>query len=86
MEDIEVKIPFYKQLGEIVKPEGILASNTSSLPIHSMADPSGRPDRVVSGFRLNEDRKYSYVELGRFAFFQSCANYETGRSHSYGSN
>ena len=42
---MDIKIPFYKDLGKIVKPTGILASNTSSLNIGKMAKASGRPSQ-----------------------------------------
>ena len=45
VEDLNVKIPFYKNLGQLVKPEAIFASNTSSLAITKMALASGRADR-----------------------------------------
>ncbi|KAF0711372.1 hypothetical protein As57867_005295, partial [Aphanomyces stellatus] len=37
IEDTDIKKSFYKELGQIVKPSGILASNTSSLPIGDFA-------------------------------------------------
>lgn len=43
-----MKIPFYKQLGGIVKPGAIFGSNTSSLKIADFARPSGRPEKFVS--------------------------------------
>lgn len=43
-----MKIPFYKQLGSIVKPGAIFGSNTSSLKIADFARPSGRPEKFVS--------------------------------------
>jgi hypothetical protein len=48
VENLEVKIPFYKQLGSIVKPQAIFGSNTSSLKIADFARPSGRPEKFVS--------------------------------------
>ena len=48
MENLDVKIPLYKQLGKITKPTAILGSNTSSLAIADFARPSGRPEKVVS--------------------------------------
>ena len=47
VENIDVKVPFYEDLGRVVKPEAIFASNTSSLAITEMALASGRPDRFV---------------------------------------
>lgn len=48
VENLDVKIPLYKQLGKITKPTAILGSNTSSLAIADFARPSGRPEKVVS--------------------------------------
>jgi 3-hydroxyacyl-CoA dehydrogenase len=48
VENLDVKIPFYKKLGEIVKPSAIFGSNTSSLAIGDFAPPSGRPEKFVS--------------------------------------
>ncbi len=47
VENLEIKRKFFKQLGEICKPDTILASNTSSFPIKELADASGRPDKVA---------------------------------------
>jgi 3-hydroxyacyl-CoA dehydrogenase len=47
IEDLDIKIPFYENLGKVVKPEAIFASNTSSLAITKMALASGRADRFV---------------------------------------
>lgn len=46
IENLEIKKKFYKQLGEICKPDTILASNTSSFPIHHLAEASGRPEKT----------------------------------------
>jgi 3-hydroxyacyl-CoA dehydrogenase len=45
VENMAIKVPFYEDLGKIVKPSAIFASNTSSLPITQMALASRRPDR-----------------------------------------
>ena len=46
-EDMQVKKDVFKQLGEIAKPEAVLASNTSGLDINELAVASGRPQQVV---------------------------------------
>ena len=46
-EDLAVKREVFAALGRTVRPEVILASNTSSIPIAELAAASGRPDRVV---------------------------------------
>jgi len=42
-----VKNKLYKDLGNVTQKDTILASNTSSLPIATMANASGRPSKVV---------------------------------------
>jgi 3-hydroxyacyl-CoA dehydrogenase len=46
-ENIDVKKPLFAQLDGIVKPDAILASNTSTLDIDAMAAMTGRPDRFL---------------------------------------
>ncbi len=46
-ENMDVKKDVFKKLDAIVKPEGILASNTSTLDIDEMASATSRPDRFV---------------------------------------
>jgi 3-hydroxyacyl-CoA dehydrogenase len=41
VENMEIKIDFFKNLGKIIRPEAVFASNTSSLPITAMALASG---------------------------------------------
>jgi 3-hydroxybutyryl-CoA dehydrogenase len=49
----ELKLEIFKSLGNAVKDEGILASNTSSISITKIAAASGRPDRVVGMHFMN---------------------------------
>jgi len=46
-EKLELKQSIFGKLDKICKPETILASNTSSLPIVQIATATNRPDRVV---------------------------------------
>ena len=46
-ENKEIKLGIFKQLDKICKPEAILASNTSSLPITEIAAATERPDQVI---------------------------------------
>lgn len=46
-ENMDVKKEVFRKLAAIVKPEGILASNTSTLDIDEMASVTGRADRFV---------------------------------------
>jgi 3-hydroxybutyryl-CoA dehydrogenase len=47
VEDAELKARTFKQLDAVTRPEAILASNTSSIPIAGLAAVTGRPDRVL---------------------------------------
>src|SRR5690348_349766 len=47
VEDPTVKQAIFRQAHELFPAEAILASNTSSIPISSLAAATGRPDRVV---------------------------------------
>jgi 3-hydroxybutyryl-CoA dehydrogenase len=47
VEDAEVKARTFKELDSVTRPEAILASNTSSIPIAGLAAVTGRPDRVL---------------------------------------
>ncbi len=55
-ERIELKHELYRQLAEIVTPECVLASNTSSLPITKIASVLERPERVVGMHFLTRRR------------------------------
>lgn len=56
---MDVKLAFYKELGGLIKPEAIFASNTSSLQITEMALASGRPDR----YRVQVHALKMYISL-----------------------
>lgn len=47
LENLDLKRKTFKQLDEICKPEIVLATNTSSLPITAIAAATTKPDRVV---------------------------------------
>jgi 3-hydroxyacyl-CoA dehydrogenase len=46
-ENMDVKKEVFKKLDAIVKPDGILASNTSTLDVDEMAAVTGRPDKFL---------------------------------------
>ena len=46
-ENMDVKQSIFRQLDEICKPEAVLASNTSSLPITELAAVTRRPEKVL---------------------------------------
>ncbi|GAA5531919.1 3-hydroxybutyryl-CoA dehydrogenase [Deinococcus aluminii] len=65
VENEAVKAQLFRQLGEIVKPEGILASNTSSIPITSLATASGRPEKFIGMHFMNPVPLMQLVEVIR---------------------
>jgi 3-hydroxybutyryl-CoA dehydrogenase len=46
-EDLEAKLGIFRELDGVTKPETVLASNTSSIPIVELALATSRPDRIV---------------------------------------
>ncbi|CAM3549867.1 3-hydroxybutyryl-CoA dehydrogenase [Deinococcus saxicola] len=65
VENQAVKNALFEQLGGIVKPEGILASNTSSIPITALASASGRPERFIGMHFMNPVPLMALVEVIR---------------------
>lgn len=62
-EDVEAKLAIFRTLGEVTRPEVVLASNTSSIPIVELAVASGRPDRVVGMHFFNPPPVMALLEL-----------------------
>src|SRR5699024_5271149 len=60
-----MKEELFRELGAIVKPEGILASNTSSIPITALATASGRPNKFVGMHFMNPAALMQLVEVIR---------------------
>jgi 3-hydroxybutyryl-CoA dehydrogenase len=46
-EDLELKRELFSRLSKAAKPEAILATNTSSLPITAIASAASKPERVI---------------------------------------
>lgn len=65
VENVEVKKKFYANLGQLVKPSTILASNTSSLAISDFAGSSGRASQVVGLHFFNPVQIMKLVEVIR---------------------
>ena len=63
-ENKEIKLGIFKQLDKICKPEAILASNTSSLPITEIAAATGRPDQVIGTHFFNPVPAMKLLEIG----------------------
>ena len=64
-EDLDVKLGIFKELDESVKPEAILATTTSSLPVVDLAATTGRPDRVLGLHFFNPAPVMKLVEVVR---------------------
>ena len=64
-EDEDVKRQILSNLGPILKPEGLIATNTSSISITRLAAISGRPERFMGMHFMNPVPVMELVELIR---------------------
>jgi 3-hydroxybutyryl-CoA dehydrogenase len=62
-EDPDAKRAIFARLGEVTRPDAVLASNTSSIPIATLAVASGRPTLVVGMHFFNPVPVMPLVEL-----------------------
>ncbi len=62
-ERLEAKRSIFRTLGEVTRPEVVLASNTSSIPIVELAVASGRPDNVVGMHFFNPPPVMALLEV-----------------------
>jgi 3-hydroxybutyryl-CoA dehydrogenase len=65
VEDLTVKEDVFRRADEMLPPEAVLASNTSSIPIGSLAVATGRPDRVIGMHFFNPVPVLQLVEIVR---------------------
>ena len=65
VEDLDIKKALFAELDGIVKPDAILASNTSTLPVVELAMSTGRPDRVCGIHFFNPAPAMKLVEVIR---------------------
>jgi len=65
VEDLAVKKALFTELCQLVKPEAIIASNTSTLPIVELAMATKRPDRVCGVHFFNPAPAMKLVEIVR---------------------
>mgnify|MGYP001821697625 CR=1 FL=1 len=63
VEDLEVKLALFAELDSICKPEAILATNTSTLPVVEMAMATHRPEKVCGVHFFNPAPAMSLVEI-----------------------
>ena len=65
VEDADVKHDVFRRADATLPPEAILASNTSSIPISSLAAATQRPDRVIGMHFFNPVPVLKLVEIVR---------------------
>jgi 3-hydroxybutyryl-CoA dehydrogenase len=65
VEDAEVKEDIFRRADAELPPEAVLASNTSSIPIRSLAAATRRPDRVIGMHFFNPVPVLKLVEIIR---------------------
>jgi 3-hydroxybutyryl-CoA dehydrogenase len=64
-EDVELKLRIFRALDAALRPDAILASNTSSIPIGRLAGATGRPELVCGMHFMNPPALMPLVELIR---------------------
>jgi 3-hydroxybutyryl-CoA dehydrogenase len=64
-EDARAKEDLFRRAGDVLSPEAILASNTSSIPITSLAAVVDRPERVIGMHFFNPVPVLKLVEVIR---------------------
>ena len=62
-EDPDAKRQIFERLGAVTRPDVVLASNTSSIPIATLAAASGRPANVIGMHFFNPVPVMTLVEL-----------------------
>jgi 3-hydroxybutyryl-CoA dehydrogenase len=65
VEDLDVKKDLFAELDRTCKPDAILATNTSTLPVVEMAMETGRADKVVGVHFFNPAPAMALVEIVR---------------------
>ena len=78
-ENMDIKIPIFESLNQICGPDAILASNTSSLSLTTLAAASGRPDKIIGMHFFNPVSLMKLVEIIR-ALQTSDKTYEVTES------
>jgi 3-hydroxybutyryl-CoA dehydrogenase len=64
-ENVSLKLEIFRQLDAEAKPEAILASNTSSIPITRIASATKRPEQVIGMHFMNPVPLMKLVEIIR---------------------
>jgi 3-hydroxyacyl-CoA dehydrogenase len=63
VEELDAKCQILRELGELLGPDALIASTTSSLSVNKLAEASGRPDRFAGIHVFNPVPKMKLVEL-----------------------
>lgn len=79
IENLNLKKDVFERLDKITRPEVILASNTSSLPIIEMAAMTRKPDKVLGMHFFNPVPVMPLLEMVR-SFLTGDETYETARA------
>ncbi len=64
-ETMDIKLDLFRELGKALKPEAILATNTSGLDVDEMARESGRPGKVLGLHFFNPANVMRLLEVVR---------------------
>jgi 3-hydroxybutyryl-CoA dehydrogenase len=67
VEDVGVKVDIFRRADDMLPAEAILASNTSSIPIATLAAATSRPERVIGMHFFNPVPVMALVEVVRSA-------------------
>jgi 3-hydroxybutyryl-CoA dehydrogenase len=78
-ENEELKKKIFKELDKAVKPGGVIATNTSSIPITRLGAATGRPESVIGMHFMNPVPLMALVEIIRGAA-TSDATYQTTKA------
>lgn len=65
VEEMGLKIELFKELDALMKPEAILATNTSSLSITAIAAATSRPDKIIGMHFFNPVPAMALIEIIR---------------------
>lgn len=60
-----LKLEIFKKIDQIIKPEAVFASNTSSIPITKIAAATNRPEKVIGMHFMNPVPMMKLVEIIR---------------------
>src|SRR3989449_4628681 len=64
-ESLPLKLEMWREVDQLVKPEAVFATNTSSLPVIDQAAVTQRPERFVGLHYFNPAQVMKLVEVGR---------------------